>query len=300
MSKRLIFFFFASQFLLTGQVKSNSPIIFSSISSEEQLKIKDLFKEFFKISEFAYSLYGDKPMSFSETLFNDHSPQKLLEFISLKDLCEDTLTLQNFVEPSKIFNERWRAWKKYKDQYILKKYLLIEKKIGDQIRVFFINIPAFKKIVNEHIHLFKKIINPTISAEGLIVQFEDESTNVSDILHHNVGLLGILLGFGKHNAMLFQKREDLTDLLERRKKSRIYKLQFIENKLNFINDKMKSFHEHDSNVLASINRVMFVADPDHPETIQLREKYDELNKKINEIYFKDDWFEQTLIQLTSD
>ena len=45
---------------------------------------------------------------------------------------------------------------------------------------------------------------------------------------------------------------------------------------------------------------MFLADPNHQETIQLRNKYDELNKKINEIYSRDDWFEQTLIQLTSD
>lgn len=49
-----------------------------------------------------------------------------------------------------------------------------------------------------------------------------------------------------------------------------------------------------------MNRVGFAADPDHPETIELRTKYDQLNTKINEIYFKEDWFEHTLMQLTSD
>jgi hypothetical protein len=262
------------------------------------LKIKNLFGELFKYEEFAYSLYGDKPMSFSDSILNEYSASQVLEFLSLRDYCQDTL--ENFIDPLKTFKERWSVWKKYSDQFKLKNYFLIEKKIGNQIRVFFINIPAFKRVVNQHIYTFKKIINPTISAESLLSQFEDENSDVFDILHHHQGLLGILLGFGKHNAMLFQQRGDLIDDLERKKKFGIYNLENIQNKLLLVNNALKPLRKHDSYVIASINRVCFVADPKHHETIELRKKYDNLNKKINEIYSKDDWFEQTLIQLTSD
>ncbi len=293
-----IVFLFASQFLLASEIKSDSLAIFCSISNEDQLKIKNLFRELFKYEEFAYSLYSDKPMSFSDSLLNEYSANQLLEFLSLKDYCQDTLEF--FGEPSKLFKKRWETWKKHKSKFKLKGYLLLEKNIGDQRRIFLINIKSFKREVNQNINLFKQKINPNVSADNLITQFEDENTDVFDILHHNVGLLGILLGFGKHNSMLFQYREDLTDNLEKKKKSGIYKLDSIKNKLNFVNDKLQSLHEHDFYIIASINRVCFAADPEHHETIELKNKYDNLNRKINEIYSRDDWFERTLIQLTSD
>jgi hypothetical protein len=296
--KFILLFFFASHFLLASEVNSHAPIAFYLIPYEDQLEIRQLFREIFKYEEFAYSLYGDKPMSFSDSLLNPCSANQLLQFLSLKDYCKDTL--ENFVEPKNLFNQRWNIWKKYNNQFNLNKYLLIEKKIGNQRRVFFINISAFKKIVNLNIQSFKKIIHPDISAETLLDQFKDENMDVFTILNNNKGLLGILLGFGTHNSFMFQKREDLLNLLERKEMAGIHKLEYIQKRLRLIDAKLKIFHEHDAYIIASLNRVMFLANPNHPETIQLRNKYDDLNRKINQIYSQEDWFEQTLIQLTSD
>lgn len=47
-------------------------------------------------------------------------------------------------------------------------------------------------------------------------------------------------------------------------------------------------------------RVGFVCDPNCEVSSRLIEKYDDLSREINEIYSKDDWFVQTLIQLSSD
>src|ERR1700739_2405298 len=88
-------------------------------------------------------------------------------------------------------------------------------------------------------------------------------TNVLDLLNDNEGLLGVLLGFGKHNSMLFQKREYILDDLENKKNSHIYRLEKIKNKLSLVNDKLQSLHEHDPYIIASINRVCFAADPEH-------------------------------------
>jgi hypothetical protein len=112
--------------------------------------------------------------------------------------------------------------------------------------------------------------------------------------------LGILLGFGKHNARLFQQKEDLLEKEDRLKKYGIYKLEPIQKELQLMNAKLQSLHEHDSYIIASINRVCFAADLEHYETLKLRNKYDELNIKINEIYSKADWLEQTLLQLISN
>lgn len=122
---------------------------------------------------------------------------------------------------------------------------------------------------------------------------------MGDILHRNEGLLGILLGFGKHNAMLFQRREDLLEKLEEKKICGLYNLEPIQNELQQINSKLQTLREHDFYIISSLNRVCFVADHKQQESKRIKEKYDELNVKINEIYSREDWFKQTLLQLIS-
>lgn len=295
MSKKIIFIInfilTTSSFIWASETNHNISYIFDTISETEKLDIKNLFEYLFKHQVFAYTLYGDKPMSFSESL-DDISKSSLLKFISLKDYFQETV--ENVVEPNRVFKRRWNTWNKYK--FNLKNYFLLEKKIGDQNRIFFINVSAFKRVVNKNIDLFKQIIDSNISAEVLLEQFKNGKTNVWDILNHHTGLLGILLGFGRYNAMLFQEREDFYDLLE----NPLTHSESIQKKLSQVEDKLCCFHEHDSQIIASINRVMFLADPNHPETLKLKKKYNKLNQKINEIYSRDDWFEQTIFQLTSN
>lgn len=294
----LILFVLFACMNLSASDYSHTIEIINSIPKNDREEIKSLFKDLFKTHTFAYSLYGDKPMTYCDVSLEESHLLKVLEDFPLDQSCKEILEV--YSEPNRLIKERWKIWKKYSDRFEIKKFLLIEKTIGKKRRIFLINKEAFKKIISQEINIFKKFIDHEISAEKLLNQFQLENTNVFSILHDNEGLLGILLGFGKHNAILFQKREHLIDLLERAKKSGIYKLDIIKKNLNKINDKLKLFHEHDFNIIASINRVMFLSDCDHSETIQLKEKYDELNKKLNEIYYKDDWFEQTLFKLTSD
>lgn len=270
---------------------------FKTIPLKEQFEIKKLFHYLFKEELFSFSIYGDKPISFSESL-DEYSADELLKFNSLRDYCKDIF--ENMIEPTSLLRKRWETWEKYKDRFHLKKYLLLKKKIDKNEVIFFINKDVFKKTINQHIHLFKRAIREKITAKQLLTEFADENTKIFDILHKNEGLLGILLGFGPHNAMLFQQREDLENQLNIINKSGIYKSISIEKKLDVINSKLQILREHDFNIISSINQVRFVADHTHPETSKLRNKYDQLKIKINEILSNDDWFEQLLIQLTSD
>jgi hypothetical protein len=291
---------FACTYLGAGECEVhtiNTLNIINSIPDKDRKEIKLLFQDLFKLHTFAYSLYGDKPITYCDLSLDDTSPYSL-GICSIDQYCKDVLEV--YSEPIRLLQARWKIWKKYSWHFPIKKYLFFEKSIGEKTLIFFINRESFKKVVKQNIQLFKDMIGTNVSAEGLLSQFQEEHLNIFDILQNNESLLGILLGFGKHNAMLFQQREDLLEQVEKAKKSGIYKLEFLQNKLNLTNSKLKLLHEYDFNIIASINRVMFLADPEHLETIQLRNKYDKLNEKINEIYSKDDWFEQTLIQMTSD
>ena len=292
----LIFVFFI---LIAGNFANASNIIdlLQTIPKEHQTEIKKLFEDLFKYQAFAYSLYGEKPMTLSDSITAELSSDATSKFLPIDKYCLDVLEI--YSEPSEIFKNRWDIWNKYKNLFKIKNYIFTEKIIGKCKRLFIINKRCFKDTINQNINLFKTLIDSNLSSENLLAQFENEKTNVFDILQHNEGLLGILLGFGEYNAMLFQKREYLFDKLEIAKRSGIYKLDSIQNRIKFLNTKLQLLREHDSYIIASINRVCFVADAENYETIKYKADYDKLNKKINEIYSKDDWFEQTLIQLTN-
>ena len=289
---------FACTHLCAGEYKNPTLEIINSIPQQDREEIKSLFKNLFKIHTFAYSLYGDKPMTYGDVCLEGNSLFWTYEICQLDQLYKEILEI--YSEPCVLTKKRWEIWKKYNNRFRMKKYLLMEKSIGKRKRIFLINKEAFRKIIDNEIDIFKRIIGKEISSEKLLSEFQSENTNVLDLLNDSEGLLGILLGFGKHNSMLFQKREDILDDLEWKKNSHIYRLEELKNKLNLANNKLQSLHEHDPYIIASINRVCFVADTEHDETVKLRKKYDNLNRKINEIYSREDWFEQTLIQLTSD
>jgi hypothetical protein len=197
---------FACTHLCAGEYKNPTLEIINSIPQQDREEIKSLFKNLFKIHTFAYSLYGDKPMTYGDVCLEGNSLFWTYEICQLDQLYKEILEI--YSEPCVLTKKRWEIWKKYNNRFRMKKYLLMEKSI--------------------------------------------------------------------------------------------YRLEELKNKLNLANNKLQSLHEHDPYIIASINRVCFVADTEHDETVKLRKKYDNLNRKINEIYSREDWFEQTLIQLTSD
>jgi hypothetical protein len=266
----------------------------AEIPADEQEEIKSLFRHLFINDVFSYSLFGDKPLSCSRSIINNTSHEKLLKLLFLDGYCLSFL--ECYCEPSIILKKNWEVWCKHKNKFKQTNYFLFQNRIGSQTRLIIINKKSFLKVVNQHITLFKRVMGPLVSAETLLEAMQKEDINIFDTLHNNEGLLGILLGFGKHNSLVFQKREELIDSLGKDLK----KIELINNEIDVLNKKLQPLHEYDKYIIATINRVGFSSDHDHPETIQLRSKYDNLNRKINEIYSRDDWFERTLIQLMSD
>lgn len=290
-----IYFVFASFFLIASEDVSNLISTLQTIPKHDLYEIKKLFQILFKEGEFAYTLYSDKPMSMSDHLLNEVEQFNFIDLLSLKENCLNIFSHNN--EPHRHFLERWKTWKKYCELFPFKNFCLIEGKIFNQHRVFFINLQSFHEVVNKHITFFKKAMNMDIDSEKLFTELIHNEKDILDLLCNRTDLLGILLGYGRHNARLYHIREELEELIY------FQQLLLIETteerkKLEKIQSRLKSFHDHDSFIIASTNRVMFAADPNHLETRYLREKYDRINRKIDAIYETDDWFEQTLIQLS--
>ena len=108
-----------------------------------------------------------------------------------------------------------------------------------------------------------------------------------------------MLGFGRHNAELFQRREELTD-----PKLSLFPISpnkgfsSAEEEVEYLWQHLKGTRNtHDC--LLRVTGVGFAGDPDDPETSVLVQKYDTLHKELISIFDRDDWLEIVLAKLLS-
>jgi hypothetical protein len=192
--------------------------------------------------------------------------------------------------PDGIFWKKWQTWEKYKNLFPLKHYILAKEQhhIGNyQIcNIILINKKEFIKCVNKHKKLFQYKLNKQISPEQMLVDIEQGKVTFAETIQNDEALLGLLLGYGKHNAVLYEKRE----------KHALISLKWDSIQSN--SPSLRYFGDYSYSPLL-IKSVHFVADLSHPETQLLQKKYQYLRGKISEIYSQGDFLKITLSKLIS-
>ena len=268
--------------------------IITKIPEAEIEKIKNLFENLFNFNELGFTLYGDKPVSFCSLTITQSSV-----FSRCNNIYWYT---EGILKVDKIYKKEWEIWKKYAHLFQIKNYMFLI----DDCGVLLVNKKNLKKVVTKNLKLFKKILGKDFTPDGLINDIEG-GKGIFNLLSCNHELFGIVLGFGRHNPRNFQRREEILNILEPHKIPA--KLQnslspspeypSIQHEMDDISRKLM-INDNYYFPIMDLNRVIFVCDLNHIETKKLIKKYELQRKKIKEIYSKDDWFEQTLIQLISD
>ncbi|MDB6081226.1 MAG: hypothetical protein JWO53_498 [Chlamydiia bacterium] len=75
--------------------------------------------------------------------------------------------------------------------------------------IIFIHKQKFKEVFSENRDLFYEVLGPQITAESLLQEIEESSDYFWKILDYDQTLLGILLGYGRENALLFRRRNEV-------------------------------------------------------------------------------------------
>jgi hypothetical protein len=177
----------------------------------------------------------------------------------------------------------------------------LKRKIGNSPVIFLINKSDFRKAVNTHIKLFKNLLGEDIDCEIILNQIEQEDSDIREILHRHDCLIGILLGFGKHNSILYEKRENLEKKLNQLNLVQSYQeIQSIKNQLDKLWGVLEFRNDYYTSNVVSGSSIAFVADRKHPESKILEAKYKKQTVRICEVYSKDDWFEKTLQKIISE
>jgi hypothetical protein len=265
--------------------------ILSTMPTEDKEALTRLFYWMMRNDNLSYTLFGNKPISLSGD-FDVNSSENL----KIEGRC------------SRRFWNYWQIWEKYEKNFQIQNYLLIKEKsitVSNVTNVVFINKKAFINIFNKHAKIFNKILNKHLTSDSLLKEIED-NRKFAPIIKNNEILWGILLGYGVHNAKLYDKKYKLErfiyfDELPKiplKKPSPSKSFSSIEEELDFIELKTEPFGEYGYSPIIQ-NAVHFMVNPEHPETKALEKKYQKLRSKISAIYAQGDFLEITLSKLTS-
>lgn len=247
----------------------------ADIIPEDRESINHLFSLLIKEEQFGYTLFGDKPISLSGH-FIITPWENIVEHINDQD---------------GVFWKNWRIWEKYQHLFPLKNFILINetsRKNKNISHIILINKKEFIRIINQNHRLFEIILGCQISPQDMLKKIESREMTFIDSINDHQGLWGLLLGYGKHNSMLYNQRE----------RSYFDCLALSDAALKHSSIKLESCGDYHYSPLI-IGSVYFAGDTDDSETRTLQEKYRELRGKISKTYTRGDFLEITLSKLTS-
>lgn len=265
--------------------------ILSHLPESDRHDLHQLFSWMMQRDDLSYSLFGDKPVSLSGYFIRAPTGNVFAGYAV-----------------GGLFWKYWQIWEKHEKKFPIKKYLLINEPsitVPEVVNIILINKKAFIEKVNRHIQVFRKKLGGDLTAEDLLKKIED-NYRLAYLIKNDETLWGILLGYGSHNAQLYERKSHLEKFLYSKKfpqfplKKPVSKTEFssLKEEFDFIESKMVPFGDYEYSPIIQ-NSVHFMMDPKHPETKYLEKKYKRLRGQISAIYAKGDFLEITLSQLTS-
>lgn len=171
-------------FPLTGWSHQN----IDKIPLEDRERLERLFDYLIQNSSIGYTLCGEKPVSIENTFLLGKIPP------------EHFIVTFNECHAYGILCRGGDAWDRYSHLFSSKNFVL--RYISDENMFALINIKATRKVIEENLDLFQKYTNSKQTAQEFLneVCFPKDKEYLG---YYNESLLGILLGYGRNNAVAF-------------------------------------------------------------------------------------------------
>lgn len=300
----IFFFFFCNFTLIAGEIaelKSQPLVKFSAqtyelvrskvaaIPKEDREFLNRFFSSLVLRNEFGYALFADKPIS--------------LTGYFLKVPLGNAILGHYYTDE---FIDLLAVWKKYASYFPSTNFILIdEPQSHPEMREFvLINKAAFIKKFEENISDFEAILGEGVTAQKLLARLEQPNANLKTILQNHEGLLGILLGYGRNNAFIFQQRDNILrdewmekpplNLRALTKPSPGYSSTEEEFKQLHATLQLCGEHCYSPLIMGSIH---FAADLSDRETQELMKKYTKQRGEISSVFTNGHLLEIVLAQL---
>lgn len=171
-------FLLGSIFLFIHAFSIDVKACLDQIPQEDREYLDRFFQQLLREDPFAYTLFGDKPMSYTV----DYTDCDSFDF-PIRKL---------------VLNQGWDAWVRYNHLFPSKAFIL--KRRGDEY--YIIHKQHVQSVIRENSQCFRKKLGKEIDA--ILSELCEPDRQIGDWIDDSQ-LLGILLGFGKENAALFER-----------------------------------------------------------------------------------------------
>ncbi|OJU81754.1 MAG: hypothetical protein BGO10_07665 [Chlamydia sp. 32-24] len=177
-----------------------------AVSQTDRPWLTQFFKDVMLFETGIYTLFGSKPMT---TIILPKYTQEEIENIYQQMSEEDKQSLYH-VEDYDLPN-LWKKWELVQDKFpISNKYILKKSELysNDKIDfIYFVDIVKTALIIEDNYTYFKKIVGFDFHPLEAVLELKDEAHSPFWLALHKENssfISGILFGFGKTNALLFE------------------------------------------------------------------------------------------------
>lgn len=193
-------------FSFTKAPEENSKIAerLQLIPPEDKHFLEAFFRSLISFHDGCYVLFGDKPAALM--IYQEETALTEANFVRY---------LESFIPEKKGYN----TWKKYQSQFPLKDYAIVKAKASTANHlavVFLVQKKRLLKALRQNFNLFNKAFPQHISPEALCDAMLKDPSILGKICFEHELLLGIILGFGKDNATLFERQSEIISYFSRR------------------------------------------------------------------------------------
>ena len=168
------------------------------ISFEDKETFIKTFHYLFANTEIGYTFFGNKPLTLH------YFPNKISQSLNL-----NSRNIQNYICLKKLasLRNKYQILGENNQNFFIS--LVFKEQFPEYSYMLFINKKAFIKTVTDNLSLFQHLLGWKITPKELLFELDDHSsTTFTKLLEHPV-LLGLLLGYGKTNSLVYDRKEKL-------------------------------------------------------------------------------------------
>lgn len=253
----------------------------SQVPEKDIRNIKSLFSFLLIEHDFGYPIFGSKPMALADFCL-EASP---------REPAHQLLNAQLYYAKKR----GWlNSWYKYKKELVFKDFIFLDQEDFGYPVLILINKKNLLNVLKEHELVFKQVLGDSFAPESFLEKIEKKEVPFAEAVRRSQALLGIMLGYGERNAMLFQEKMRLY-WKKKQLKGVLKKDSELHKKYQESDSKLQCFNELEE--FAAIMPLYFASDNMHPETTALRKKYKEDQLKIVELMSQPNFMDRVLERL---
>ncbi len=258
--------------------------ILHTLTQEERSSLEWFFRCFAQDS--SYVLFGTKPMAFCHIRKIDACNLPVSNVYNFMD------SISQFHLCNLLKKDGWETWGKYQHLFPSSNYIFVENNDPKSTTIFLINKREFLKKITENIAIFRDTLGTQVTPQKILTECLQSNNIIKEVLKNNDALLGILLGFGTHNAQLFWRMQQLEEA----------RTPETEEEYKNLQSRLAAFSDHHTSGFNFLLLPLpgFSADLECLETKQLKSAYTRQHKNIIQKYRNQDFLEVTLEQIVRD